>query len=189
MSISPIIYEAILRKLSEFKNVEKYTSSYQATFDKVANLLVETSLYTRSSTESYFQVTILMNIGSEYFTLVSAIQKEWKDAATTNLTKTILQIIRHFSFRKESNQDNVFCVIIASGSSGLQHVPKRSYTNPECMQKRLTMHYTDQCWIKNPELQVKYQLNKMKTRGSQRNLKTTTLVEAPSNNATPKLEA
>lgn len=52
MSTSRIISEAISKKLSEFKDVQKYTSSYQAAFDKVAGLLVETSPYTRSSTES-----------------------------------------------------------------------------------------------------------------------------------------
>lgn len=73
MSTSSIIYEATSRKL---KDVEEYTSSYQAAFDKVASLLADTSPYTRSSTEAYFQATMVMNIGSEYFTLVSTIHKE-----------------------------------------------------------------------------------------------------------------
>lgn len=47
----------------------------------------------------YIQVTILMNIGPEYFRLVSTIQKNWKDE-TTNHIKTILQIIIHFEFMK-----------------------------------------------------------------------------------------
>lgn len=84
-----------------------------------------------------------MNIGSQYFTLISAIQKEWKDAATTNLTKTILQIIRQFQFMKKSNPDNVLYVTIASGLFGLQRTPKESCTNSEYVQKRLTTHYMD----------------------------------------------
>ena len=76
MSISRIIYKATSQKLSEFKNVTKYTSNYQAAFDKVGSLLADSSPYTRNSTEVYVQATMLMNIGSEYSALVSLIQKE-----------------------------------------------------------------------------------------------------------------
>lgn len=124
MSTSRIISEAISKKLSEFKDVQKYTSSYQAAFDKVAGLLVETSPYTRSSTESYFQAIMLMNIGSEYSTLVSAIQKEWKDAETTNLSEIVLQIIRHFEFMKGSTQDNILRVTATGGFPGVHRAPK-----------------------------------------------------------------
>lgn len=96
MSTFQIIYKATSKKLSEFKEVKEYTSCYQAAFDKVADLLVKTSPYTCNSTKSYFQASMLMNIGSEYSILISAIQKKWKDATTINLTKTNLQIFRHF---------------------------------------------------------------------------------------------
>lgn len=164
MSTSRIIYEATVKKLSEFKDVQEYTSSYQAAFDKVAGLLVETSPYSRSSVEAFFQATMLMDIGSEYSNLVSSIQKEWKDAETTNLPEKILQIIRHFEFMKGSTQDNVLRV---TTSGGAHRAPKGSCTNPECVEKGLTTHYTDRCWIKNPELRAKYSLGRLKTRGSQ----------------------
>lgn len=149
MSTLRIIYEVSVKKLSEFKDVQEYTSSYQAAFDKVAGLLVETSPYTRSSIEAYFQATMLMNIGSEYSNLVSSIQKEWKDTETTNLPETILQIIRYFEFMKGSTQGN-FLRVTALG--GAHRAPKSSCTNPECVEKGLITHYTDRCWINNPEL-------------------------------------
>lgn len=65
MSTSRIIHDNTTKKLSDFKNVHKYTSHYQASFDKVISLLMETSSYTRKSTEMYFQATMLMNIGVE----------------------------------------------------------------------------------------------------------------------------
>ncbi|MCJ1348960.1 hypothetical protein MMC31_007193, partial [Peltigera leucophlebia] len=86
----------------------EYTSSYQAAFDKVASLLADSSLYTRNSTEAYFQATMLMNIGSEYSALVSAILKGWKTAETTNLPETILQITRHFEFMKGTANDKSY---------------------------------------------------------------------------------
>ncbi len=48
---------------------------------------------------------------------------------------------------------------------------KGLYKNPECIEKGLTIHYTDCCWIKHPELRQRYALGCMQTRGSQRNLK------------------
>lgn len=74
MSISHLIYDATTKKLSDFKSVFKYTSHYQATFDKVVGLLMDTYSYACKSTElMYFEVTMPMNIGTEYSALVSAI--------------------------------------------------------------------------------------------------------------------
>lgn len=170
MSTSRIMYEATSRKLSEFKSVAEYTSSYQAAFDKVASLLADSSPYTRNSTEAYFQATMLMNIGSEYSALVSAIQKEWKTAETTNLSEPILQIIRHFEFMKGTAKDNILRVTTPIGtprrSTLAGGAPKGSCTNPECVEKGLTTHYTDKYWIKHPELRKKYGLGKTRTRRS-----------------------
>lgn len=77
MSTSYLIYDATNKKLSDFKSVHNYTSHYQAAFDKVVGLLTDTTSYIRKSTEIYSQATMLMNIGTEYSTLMSAIQKDW----------------------------------------------------------------------------------------------------------------
>lgn len=89
MSTSWIIYKATIKKLSDFKNVYKYISYYQVLFDKVAGLLTNKSSYIRKSTKMYFQVTMLMNIGINYFALISAIEKDWKDEST-NLGEAVL---------------------------------------------------------------------------------------------------
>lgn len=39
MSILVIILDSCMRKLAEFKNIIDYTSSYQATYDKVTSLI------------------------------------------------------------------------------------------------------------------------------------------------------
>lgn len=54
INTSQIIYEATIKKLSDFKNVHKYTSHYQAAFDKIVSLLTKTSSYIQQSTEMYF---------------------------------------------------------------------------------------------------------------------------------------
>lgn len=106
MSTSRIIYNIIIKKLFNFKNIHKYISYYQIFFDKVVSLLTKISSYTRKSTKIYFQATMLMNIGVEYLALVSAIQKDWKDK-NINLTERILQIIRQFEFIKENKKAKV----------------------------------------------------------------------------------
>lgn len=90
MSTSKIIYETTTRKLSDFNNLTNYINSYQAAFDKITSLFADSLLYTWASTKTYLQVTMLMNIESKYFTLISSIQKEWKITETTNLAETIL---------------------------------------------------------------------------------------------------
>ena len=148
--------------------MHEYTSSYQAAFDKVVGLLTDTSHYTRQSTEMYFQATMLMNIRTKYSALVSAIQKDWKDK-TINLAETVLQIIRHFEFIEGNEKNKV--VLQTSTPRPPPAAPKESCKNPECVEKGLTTHYTDCCWIKHPKLRQKYSLGWIRTRGSQRNLR------------------
>lgn len=89
MSIFCFIHETTTKKLFDFKNVYKYMSHYPTSFDKVSSLFIETSVYTRKSTKTYFQAIMLMNIKAYYLALVSAIQKDWKDEII-NLAKTVL---------------------------------------------------------------------------------------------------
>ncbi len=145
MSTSRLIYDATTKKLADFKDVHEYTSSYQAAFDKVVGLLTDSSHYTRQSTEVYFQATMLMNIGTKYSALVSAIQKDWKDE-TTNLMEIVLQIIRHFEFMEENEKSNKVDLQTSAGSLRLSPAaPKESCKNKKCIDKGLTIHYTDRC--------------------------------------------
>lgn len=105
MSMSRLIDNATTKKLVDFKDVNKYTGNYQAAFNKVIGLLTNNSYYICKSTKMYFQATMLMNIKTKYSVLISAIQKNWKDK-TTYLTKTVLQIIRHFKFMERNEKSN-----------------------------------------------------------------------------------
>ncbi len=150
--------------MSDFKDVVEYTSSYQAAFDKITSLLKDDSNLTIKSAEMLHQGAMLMNISEEYTSLISTIETGWTDA-TTNLSNTVLQIIRHSEIMKGHAKEKVLL------TSGIHRAPKGSCTNPECVEKGLTTHYTDRCWIKHPELRAKYTLRQMKPKGSNRNLK------------------
>ncbi len=103
MNTTRIIYKATDKKLSNFKNLHKYTSQDPVAFDKVVALLTDISLYTLQSTKMYFQATMSINIRTDYSSLLSAIQKDWKDK-TTNLAELVRQIIKHFEFMEGSKK-------------------------------------------------------------------------------------
>lgn len=48
-----MIHDTTTKKLTDFKDIQEYTSSYQVAFDKVVSLLTDTSHYTRKSIEIY----------------------------------------------------------------------------------------------------------------------------------------
>lgn len=83
---------------------------------------------------------MLMNIGSEYLALVSAIQKDWKDE-TTNLAETVPQIIKHFEFIEGTEKGKSILRISISRPASV--APKRSCKNPEFIKKSLTTYYTN----------------------------------------------
>lgn len=119
MGVSRILHTASRKKMSDFKDVVEYTNSYQAAFDKI------------KSAEMLLQGAMLMNISEEYTSLISTIKTGWTDA-TTNLSNTILQIIRHSEIMKGHAKEKVLL------TSGIHRAPKGSCTNPECVEKGLT---------------------------------------------------
>lgn len=136
-------------KLLDFKNIHKYISSYQAVFEKIVGFLIKKSHHIRKNTKMNFQAIILRNIGPKYLALVSAIEKDWKDE-TTKLVEVVLQIIRYFEFM-ESTEKGKF-VFQTSISKPASAILKGFCKNPEYIEKGLTTHYTNWCWIKHLEL-------------------------------------
>lgn len=170
MSIVAALTDGCIRKLSEYKNVVDYTSSYQLTLDKVASLTKIGSHMHLETAEMMLQANMLRNLGSKYSAFVSAIQTEWKEE-NTNLSDTILRVIRYEKFIKETTVGGDKSQETKALSTGIHRAPKGTCTTPECVERGLTTHYNDRCWVKNPELRAKYALWQMKPRGSNRNLK------------------
>ncbi len=130
MGVSWVLHIAFAKKMSDFKDVVKYTSSYQAAFVKITSLLKEDSNLTIKSAEMLLQGAMLMNISEEYTSLISTIKTGWTDTRT-NLSNTILQIIRHSEIIKGHAKEKVLHM------SGIHRVPKRSCTNLECVEKAI----------------------------------------------------
>ena len=121
----------------------------------------------RKTVEITLQGSLLRHLGKDYSALISAIETEWKEE-TTNLSDTILRVIRHAEINKGNAQDLAESTKILS--TGIQRAPKGTYTKPECVEKGVTSHYNNRCWIKNPELWAKYFIRQIKPRGSNQNL-------------------
>ena len=167
MSVIRIFSDACAVKLLECKDIINYTSRYQVAFDKITSLTTEDGWMSRKTVEITLQGSLLQHLGKGYSALVSAIETEWKEE-TTNLSDTILRVIRHAEINKGNAQDLAESTKVLS--TGIQRAPKGTCTTPECVERRVTSHYNDRCWIKNPELRAKYSLRQMKPRGSNRNL-------------------
>lgn len=167
MSVIRVFSDACTIKLSECKDVLECTSRYQIAFDKITSLITENSWMSRKTIEMALQGNLLRHLGKDYSALLSVIETEWKEE-TTNLSDTILRVIRHAEINKGNAQD------VAGNTKVLatvtQRAPKGTCTTPECVEKGVTTHYNDRCWIKNPELRAEYSLRQMKPRGSNRNL-------------------
>lgn len=179
MSISSVFTDGCMRKSEEFENIVNYTSSYQATYDKVASLVKEGSRISMQTIELLLQANMVRNLGPEYSGLVSSIQSEWKEE-TADLADTILKIVRYKEILRESNPK----VLLTS-----QRAPKGSCTNPECVARNSTSHYPDRCWVKYPELRAKYSLRQMRPRGCNRNLKKTATQTEPEGRASQAADA
>lgn len=146
-----------------------YTNSYQLTLDKVASLTKAGSHMHLETTEMMLQANMLQNLDSEY-SAVSTIQTKWKKE-NMNLSDTILQVIRYEKFIKETTVGGDKSNETRTLSTGIHKVPKGTGTTPECVERGLTTHYNDRCWVKNPELRANYALWQMKPRGSNKTLK------------------
>lgn len=85
----------------------------------------------------YFQATIIMNIGLEYFELISTIQKDLNNGIN-NFAEAILQIIKHFKFMEGTGKyKSVLQIsqISAFLSKPTQATPIKSCKNPNCFEK------------------------------------------------------
>ena len=136
--------DGYVRKLSEFKNVVDYTSSYQLTLDKVASLTKEGSHMHAQMAKMMLQANMLRNLGSEYSALVSAIQTEWKEE-NTNLSDTILRVIRYKKFIKQTAAAEDKSQEAKALLTGVHRAPKETCTTPECVERGLTIYYIDWC--------------------------------------------
>lgn len=138
IGVSYILYTAFAKKISDFKDVVEYTSSYQAAFNKITSFLKDNLNLTIKSSKMLLQGAILINISKEYTSLISIIETKWTNAIT-NLSNTVLQIIRHSKIMKGHAKEKVLLM------SGIYRVPKQSCINLKFVKKGLTIHYTNQC--------------------------------------------
>lgn len=170
MSVSRVFVNACNVKLSDCKDVVDYTSRYQIAFDKLLSLITEESWMSRKSLEITLQGSLLRHLGKGYSALVSAIETTWTDK-TTDLSDTILRIIRHAEINKGNEEDlpeSSSKVVLAARTP---QAPRGTCTTEECIDRGTTTHFPDRCWVKHPEFRAKYSLRQMRTRGSNRSLR------------------
>lgn len=179
MSTSRKILETAKIILSDCKDIHEYTSAYQEAYDNVCSLTTDDSDLTTKGASMLLQAALLMNTGSEYTGIVSTIESGWKNGET-NLENTILRLVKFEAIRKrnaKASEEPVKAIVLLSSSNppnpGSLRAPKGTCTNQECIEKGITSHFTDHCFLKHPELRTrtKYTLRQIKPRGSKTNLR------------------
>lgn len=88
----------------KLSDVVDYTNRYQVAFKKLLSIINEESWMSRKSLEMTLQGILLQHLGKGYSALVSAIETMWTNE-TTNLSDTILCIIRHAKIKKGNKED------------------------------------------------------------------------------------
>lgn len=184
MSIGRIFVDACNVKLSECKDVIDYTSRYQIAFDKLISLISEDSWMSKKSIEMTLQGSLLRHLGKDYSALVSAIETSWTEE-NTDLAETILRIIRHAEINKGNMEDSAENTKVLA--TRVPQAPKGTCTTQECIDRGITTHFPDRCWIKHPELRAKYSLCHMRTKGSNRSLKKAATPTEPEQKGAPSV--
>ena len=158
MNNSRKILDTVKFKLSDCKDMHKYTSAHQEACDYVCSQTTVNSEMPTKGASMILQTALLMNMGAEYAGIVSTIESEWKNG-TANLKSTILRLIKFEAIWKGSSkvteESNKATVLLFSSNSPKPRslrAPKDTCTNPECIEKGITTHFTKHCFLKHPEL-------------------------------------
>lgn len=76
MSRSRILLKIAKTKLSDCKDIEKYTSVYQAAYNQICDLIIKNSELFIKEAGILLEAIILLNIGNEYTRIISTIELE-----------------------------------------------------------------------------------------------------------------
>lgn len=187
MRITRIFADACNVKLSECNDVLDHTGRYQVAFDTLASLISEDVWMSQQTIEMTLQGSLLRHLGPNYSALVSAIETGWTEDMT-NLSNTILRVTRHAEVQKgnalDSATENAKIMV-----TKIHRAPKGTCTTLECVERGVTTHYNNRCWVKNPELCAKYSFRQMRPRGSNRSLRKVAIAEQKESTPPLKLES
>ena len=170
MSVTRFFCETCNVKLSDCKDVIDYTGRYQVAFDKIQSLIGPNSWMSKKTAEIALQGSLLRHLGKDYSALVSAIKMVWEDG-NINLNDIIFRVTRHAKINRGNTEDNEDTSNTKVLAANIQQAPKGTCITKEYVERGVTIHYTDQCWIPHPELRAKYSLCQMQTRGLNQNLR------------------
>ena len=191
MSISRLILETTKLRLSDCTDIHEYCSKYQEAYDTVCGLIPTDSEIPAKGAEELLQAGLLTGMGNEYLGIVSMMETEWK-MGNKNIAESTKKLIRFAEIRKENDQTpgqsgtpKQSALFTSKPPKPSNRAPLGTCTNPDCIKKGNTQHYTDRCFLRYPEVRPKHSLHQMRTKGSRQNLQSQT--ESPSE--TPSRES
>ena len=180
MSISRLIMETMKLRLSDCKDIHEYCSKYQEAFGTVCGLVSTDTEISAKAAGVPLQPGLLTEMENEYSSIVSMMETEWK-MGTTNIAESAKKLVRFAEIRKENDQaprpsdtPKQSALLTSKPLKPSNRAPPGTCTNPDCIKKGNTQHYTDRCFLKYPELRPKHLLHQMRTKGSKQNLQSQT---------------
>lgn len=151
MNISKKVLKIIKIKLSNCKNIHKYTSAYQETFNVFSLITKNLELITKR-VSMILQAALFKNMGPKYIGIVFTIELEWKDK-TTNLENTIFQFVKFEEIWKKNSKtkEKPFQPIIFLSSSGSTNPDnarafKETCINSDYIKRGITSHFIENCF-------------------------------------------
>lgn len=83
--------------------------------------------------------------------MVLAIETAWKEEIT-DLLDTILRVVCHAEINKGNDKDTADNVKVLAIAMGIQRASQGMCTTQECIDRGSKPHYSDQYWVKDPDL-------------------------------------
>lgn len=88
MSMLRIVMDIAKIKLSDYKDIDKYTSVYHGAYNRIFGPTTKNSDLSIKKVDMLLQIAILLDMGNEYARIMSTFELEWKNKSI-NVENTI----------------------------------------------------------------------------------------------------
>ena len=182
MSVTDALLQVSKKKMIDYSSADKYCSAYKKVLNGTIGMLRDDSQLDAKGIEVIVQGYMIANTGETYVLLIAQLCRDWKNG-TVDFVRTSKAIITY-----SVTPDKPKALQVKRQSQRANQTKTPSCTTSECITEgKANYHTPDQCWIKHPELQPKYPLRNMRTKGTARNTESKPNTEPNSKEATEQV--
>ena len=145
MSISDIILKVSSKKMTDFETTSLYCAEYESALNKIKGMLDDKAKVDVHTVEFMLQGMMLGNTTDVYSPLIAQLRRDWTHE-TTNLSEAMKTIVAY-----SVNMKNTKALHISTPDSR-GRAPFGTCAFSECVERKNTRHWPDNCWQKFPQL-------------------------------------